>query len=227
MQETRRTQLLSFEALVGLFVGLFAAVAEVSWELRSLGVLVASVVALHIARRFEGTFLKKVVIAFGAIALLSLSTWRPIWKSFHEDFPAVAGETVLSRIIVFAALCAAALAAYTFLVRPRREGRRLIPAQLIAFGGSLIAVGFLAAAVGLLWQFQQNRALGITIDNELTLLPAPGTPQIAQAPAIQALPAPIQEGRAVPQTSAEPTLHPPRRARPASTSARRTSDERI
>ena len=34
---------MSFEALVGLFVGLFAAVAEVSWELRSLGVLVASV----------------------------------------------------------------------------------------------------------------------------------------------------------------------------------------
>jgi hypothetical protein len=200
--DSKRTPLLSFEALVGLFVGLFAAVAEVSWEIRSLGVLVASIVAIHIARRFEGSFFKKIAIALGAIALLLLSTWRPIWKSFHEDFPMIAGETVLSRIIILVALGAAALAAYTFLVRPRREGHKLIPVQLMAFGGSLIGVGFLAAAVGLLWQFQQNRSLGITIDHDPTLLPAPNAPQITQAPPLQVLPPPNQAA------SSEPIAQP-------------------
>jgi hypothetical protein len=202
MQETRRTQLLSFEALVGLFVGLFAAVAEVSWELRSLGVLVAALVALNIARRFDGSFVRKVGLAVGAIVLLVFATWRPIWKSFHEDFPGVAGETVLSRIIVFSALCGAALAAYAFLMRPRREGQNLIPAQLMAFGGSLIALGLLAAAIGLLWQFQQNRAMGITIDNGPNLLPAPTIPQITQVPVPQALPPP-------PSPVASPAPPPP------------------
>jgi hypothetical protein len=67
----------------------------------------------------------------------------------------------------------------------------LIPAQLIAFGGSLIAVGFVAASIGLLWQFQLNREMGITSKVGPNLLPnVRSVPQIPQSPAEQALPAP-------------------------------------
>jgi hypothetical protein len=190
MEYNRRKTSISFEALVGLFVALLAGVAELSWELRTLGVLFASLVSVHIAKRFDGALLKKIVIAAAAIGLLLISTWRPTWKSFHEDFPTITGETVLSRIIIFVALFAAGLAAYAFLFRSRREGRRLIPAQLMAFGMCLVALGAAAGAIGLLWQFQQNREMEILSKVGPNLLPAPDIPQIAQTPVLQALPAP-------------------------------------
>jgi hypothetical protein len=201
MNQRSHTQLMSFEALVGVFIGLFAAVVEMNWELRSLGVVTASIVAIHIGRRFEGPFFQRIGIAFAAIALLLFSTWRPIWKSFHEDFPHVAGETVLSRIIVFSSLCAVGLAAYVFLARPRREGYKLLPAQLIAFGGCLIAAGLVAAAIGLLWQFQQNREMGITSSIGPNLLPSlPKLPQIAQSPSPTAL---LPPARSEPQPAVQ------------------------
>ena len=161
-----------------------------NWELRCFGVLATSILAVHAARRMGISVYKKATLAFTLIGVLLASTWRPIWTSFHEDFPSVTGETALSRIIVFCAICAAGAAAYVFLLRSRREGRRLIPAQLMAFGVSMIAAGVVAAAIGLLWQFQQNRAMGITISNGPNLLPAPTAPQITQTPPPEALPPP-------------------------------------
>jgi hypothetical protein len=49
----------SLEALIGI-VGLFVGLVEMNWELRSLGVLVASGLAVHITRRLDATILLKV-----------------------------------------------------------------------------------------------------------------------------------------------------------------------
>jgi hypothetical protein len=106
-------------------------------------------------------------------------------------------------------LLAACVAGYWFLLRPRREGYRLIPAQLIAFGGSLIAVGLVAAAIGLLWQFQQNREMGITTKVGPNLLPSgPSTPQIQQSPALPALPPPSSPEPLPPAQSQPLTVAP-------------------
>jgi hypothetical protein len=205
-----RRPLLSMEGVITLIAALFFWEAEVNWELRCFGVLATSILAVHAARRMGVSVYKKAALAFTLIGVLLISTWRPIWTSFHEDFPAVTGETVLSRIIVFCALCAVGVAGYVFLLRPRRDGHRLIPAQLMAFGVSMIAAGVVAAVIGLLWQFQQNRAMGITTTTGPNLLPAPNIPQIVQTPPPQALPPP----RPTPQAESKPEISVPSAAIP-------------
>jgi hypothetical protein len=216
-EDFNRSPLLSIEGVITLIAAFFFWEAEVNWELRCLGVFVTSVLAVHAASRMEISLRKKAALTFVLVVVLLSSTWRPIWVSFHEDFPSVTGETVLSRIIVFAALGAAGLAGHVFLMRPRRDGRRLIPAQLMAFGVSMIAAGFIAAAIGLLWQFQQNRAMGITVANGPNLLPAPNTPQIAQALPPQALPSPSQASSSepLPQPNPHPAPQPATQPQPA------------
>jgi hypothetical protein len=204
------------EGVITLIAALFFWEAEVNWELRCFGVLVTSILAIHAARRMGIGVYKKAALAFAVIAVLLSSTWRPIWTSFHGDFPSVTGETVLSRIIIFCALCAVGVAGYAFLLRPRREGRRLIPAQLMAFGVSMVAVGVVAAAIGLLWQFQQNRAMGITIENSPTLLPAPNVPQITQEAPAPALPPPSPVSSPEPQPSPQLAPQPFAKPQPAS-----------
>jgi hypothetical protein len=205
MEENR--PLLSIEGAISIMVGLLAAAADMSWELRAILVAFAIGLAIHISRRVAPiNAVKRFGFAIGGVVGLIVVTWRPIWEGFHKDFPEVTGETALSRIIIAVVVCAVGFAGYRFLIRPRGRGYRLIPAQLMAFGVSVIGLGLFAVAVGLLWQFQQNRAMGITIENSPTLLPAPNTPQITQAPAPQALPAPSQE---VPlQPSPQPAATP-------------------
>jgi hypothetical protein len=94
----------SLEALIGIFVGLFVGLVEMNWELRSLGVLVASGLAVHITRRLYATILLKVAIAVIAIGLLAIGTYHQIWASFTDDFPTVTSETAITRIIEFLVL---------------------------------------------------------------------------------------------------------------------------
>lgn len=180
---------LSLEALIGLFVGLFVGLVEMNWELRSLGVAFTAMLAVHIAKRLDGSLIRRTVVALGAIALLVIGTWHPIWISFHDDFPGVTGEAVLSRIIMCGALAACAAAGYFFLIRPRgKEGYQVLPAQLIAFGAIVMVAGFVPVTIGLVWQFQQNLAAGIkpTGAPVFSLV----APQITQAAPPLALPSP-------------------------------------
>lgn len=154
--------MLSFEALVCLFAGSLLGLAEMNWEFRTLGVVVTAFIAVDIARRIERSIWIKLAVAAGAIGILLLVTWHPIWVDFHESFPEATGEAVLARIVEFGALAGALIAAYVFLIRPsRREGYRVLPAQVVAFGACVMAFGLLTVGIGLIWQFQQNWAAGI------------------------------------------------------------------
>jgi hypothetical protein len=182
----------SIETLVGVFVGLLVGLVEMSWEFRSFGVLIASGLAIHIAKRLDAEIWAKIIVAVVAIGILVLGTARPIWTSFHADFPEATSEIVLSRIILFGALATCCFAGYVFVVRPLgREGYRVFPAQLIAFGISMIGVGLLTALAGLGWQFQQNWAAGIKPSGAPTFTLVP--PQITQSPPLQALPPPQKQ----------------------------------
>src|ERR1700719_1758983 len=196
MQESQRSALLSLEGTIGLAVGLYLGLADMTWELRALGVLGTSLLVLDIARRVERGIWIKLAIFIGGVGLLVNGTWERILLGFHQSFPAVTAETVLFRIIVVASIAVCCIAAYTFLIRPwGKEGYRVLPAQLIAFGMSIVGVGFLTALVGLGWQFQQNWAAGIKPSGApvFTLVP----PQITQTPTPLALPSPQQQA---PQT---------------------------
>jgi hypothetical protein len=213
MEEKR--PLLSIEGAISILVGLLAAAADMSWELRAILVAFAIGLAIHISRRFvPSNVAKRLGFAITGIVGLVLVTWRPIWEGFHKDFPSVTGETALSRIIIAAVVCAVGYSGYRLLIRPRGRGYRLIPAQLMAFGASVIGLGLFAVAIGLLWQFQQNRMMGITVENSPTLLPAPNNPQITQAPAPPALPPPTTAPSPEPvqqvnrQPAPQPTAEP-------------------
>lgn len=186
---------LSLETLIGLFVGLLVGLVEMSWELRSLGVLFTAGLAVHIAKRLDVHWLAKIAIAVVGIGVLAAGTWRPIWTGFHEDFPSVTGQQVLARIIEFATLAASAFAAYVFLIRPRgKKGYRVLPAQVIAFGACVMVCGLAAVAIGLIWQFQQNWAAGIKPSGAPTFTIGP--PQIAPPAATPALPPPSRNQEA-------------------------------
>lgn len=187
----------SLETSIGIFVGLVLGIVDMNWELRSLGVLVASGLAIHIVRRFDATILLKIVIAAVAIGLLITGTYRQIWASFTEDFPTVTGEAALTRIIEFLSATIGVTSCYIFLIRPRSlKGYRVLPAQLIAFGFALVAAGSIPIAVGLLWQFQQNRAAGVSLTGAPVSSPSP-----AALPAI---------GPQVPQITHSPSPSPTR-----------------
>ncbi len=193
---------LSLEALIGLFAGLFVGLVEMNWELRGLGVLCTAALAVHIAKRLDVGPLRKIGVASGAIAVLILGTYHPIWMSFHEDFPTVTGGTALSRIIMFCAVAVSCVAGYVFLIRPRgKEGYRVLPAQVKAFGACTMAAGFLAVLIGLGWQFQQDWTRGVTPVGGPVLSPLPPVRQITQEPT-RALPPPsISEAATQPPAS--------------------------
>lgn len=185
---------LSLEALIGLFAGLLVGLVEMNWELRGLGVISTAGLAIHIAKQLDIGLARQIAFALGSICILLSGTWHPIWISFHEDFPTVTGEEALSRIIVFCTLAACGIAGYVFLIRPRgKEGYRVLPAQLIAFGACVMAVGLFAVMAGLGWQFKQNWASGVTPTGAPVLIqPALPVPQVTQRSPSPALPPPPQ-----------------------------------
>ena len=182
---------LSLEMLLGLLVGLIPGLVEMNWEIHGLLVLFAMGLTLHIATRLEVRLAGKIIFAAIILGILVFGSYRSIWSSFHEEFPAVTGEGALSRIIEFFSLVVCCIAAYIFLIRPRgKKGYRVLPAQLIAFGFCVIAAGLIPVAIGLAWQFQQNWAAGIKPSGAPIFTVGP--PQITQTPPLPALPAPQQ-----------------------------------
>lgn len=183
---------LSTEALIGLFVGLVVGLIEMSWELRALGVFFAAGLAVHIAKRLEAKWLVKIAIIIFGIGILVAGTWHPIWVGFHEDFPAVTGQTALARIIEFVAVAASGLAVYIFLIRPQgRNGYKVLPAQVIATGFCVMVFGLVVVAIGLAWQFQQNWVTGTKPSGAPIFTIEP--PQIPPPTPPPALPAPPEQ----------------------------------
>lgn len=183
-----RSPLLSVEGAISIFFGLVAALANLGWELRTLLVAFAALLAVHIGRRINTGALKRLSLVVAGVSGLIVVTWRPIWESFHKDFPDVTGETVLFRIIIAAVISAIGMMGYWFFIRSRSRGLGLIPAQLIAFGVWVIGFGLVAAAIGVIWQFRQNQSLGITPYIVPGRLSSTDQPQITQTP--RALPTP-------------------------------------
>jgi hypothetical protein len=182
----------SFEALFGVLVGLLVGLVEMNWELRSLGVIFTTGLAVHLARRLEHGISAKIAFATVPIGLLVLGTYHPIWMSFHEDFPTVTEDAALSRIVEFCTLVICAFAAYVLLIRPQgKESYRVLPAQLIAFGAIVMAAGLISVAIGLAWQFKQNWSSGVSPTGAPVPLPREfRTPQIPQSSSAAALPPP-------------------------------------
>jgi|HubBroStandDraft_6_1064221.scaffolds.fasta_scaffold206128_2 hypothetical protein len=189
MFETKKGNLLSTEAAVTLVAGLIVGlIPEMPWWLRGIGVLGTVVLALHTGKRIERVAWK---MAFPAVSITVLiaGTWNSIWLGFHQAFPRITEEATLATIIEFLAVSASCLAGYVFLLRPRgKEGYKVLPAQVMAFGACVAAFGFATLVIGLVWQFQQNWAAGIKPSGApvFTLVP----PQISQTPAPLALPSP-------------------------------------
>jgi hypothetical protein len=197
MADLERVSLLSIDAAIPLVCGLMVGlVPDIDWWLRALLVLATSIYAIHTGRRLQRLALR-IVFPLAVISILSLGTWRTIANGFRGAFPTVTGEDTLSSVIEFAAVALSLLAGYVFLLRPRgRRGYRVLPAQVIAFGISLIGVGLLTALAGLAWQFQQNWAAGTKPSGAPTFSVVP--PQITQREPLPALPAPQQQAPAQP-----------------------------
>jgi hypothetical protein len=196
MFETEKAYLLSTEAAVTLVTGLIVGlIPEMPWWLRGLGVLGTIVLALHTGKRIERR-VWKIAFPAGATILLVVGTWDSIWLGFHHAFPRIAEQETLATIIEFFAVSASCVAGYVFLLRPRgKEGYKVLPAQVMAFGACVAVFGFITIAIGLAWQFQQNWAAGIkpTGAPVFSLVP----PQITQTAPPLALPPPQQQA---PQT---------------------------
>jgi hypothetical protein len=156
--------LLSVEAAATLVAGLVVGlIPEMSWWLRALGVMGTGVLAIHTGKRIEQPIALRIGFPLATIIILVLGTTQSIWFGFHADLPAVTEDSALSKIVEFCAVAAAGVSCYIFLLRPRQlDGYRVLPAQVIAFGISMMAVGLLTAGVGLLWQFKQNWDAGTT-----------------------------------------------------------------
>jgi hypothetical protein len=189
-----RLPAISTEASIGILLGLLAWVVELTWEIRGLFTLIAAGLAVHIAQRLDYRLLIKVAIAAVTIGILVLGTYKPIWAGFHDDFPEVGSDAALSRIIQFSVVASCAIAGYIFLVRPwGKEGYRVLPAQLIAFGAIVVAAGFLPITVGLVWLFSQNRTTGVSpTGSPLAVTSVQQPAQIAHTPPPPALPPPTQ-----------------------------------
>jgi hypothetical protein len=165
------------------------------WWLRGIGVLGTIVLALHTGKRIERRLWK---IAFPAVSITTLvaGTWDSIWLGFHQAFPRITEQETLATIIEFFAVSASCLAGYVFLLRPReKEGYKVLPAQVMAFGACVAVFGFVTIVIGLAWQFQQNWAAGIkpTGAPVFSLVP----PQITRTTPPLSLPPPQQQA---PQT---------------------------
>jgi hypothetical protein len=189
MEDTRGSTLLSPETGITLVLGLAVGlIPDMDWWLRALGVFGTVILALHTAMRLTNLRLK-IAFPLGVVTFLVLGSWHSIWKGFHDAFPAVTEDDALSKIIEFSAVTVSGIAGYFFLLRPReKEGYRVLPAQVLAFGICLIGVGFFTALVGLGWQFKQNWAAGIKPNGAPTFTLV--TPQITQSPPLPALPPP-------------------------------------
>jgi hypothetical protein len=193
MQGSSRIPFISTEGVIGLAVAFYLGLADMNWDQRALGVLVTGLLILDIARRVNRGFLIKSAVFLGGMGLLLSGTWHRIWDGFHESFPNVTEQTVLFRIIILVSVVACCIAAYTFLIRPwGKEGNRVLPAQVIAFGASVIGIGFLTLVIGVIWQFQQNWAAGIKPSGAPTFKVGP--PQITQVESPPALPPPQRPG---------------------------------
>jgi hypothetical protein len=191
MQGSSRIPFISTEGAIGLAVAFYLGLADMTWDQRALGVLVTGLLILDIARRVNRGFLIKSAIFLGGNGLLLSGTWRRIWEGFHESFPDVTERTVLFRIIIVVSTAACCTAAYTFLIRPwGKEGYRVLPAQVIAFGASVIGIGFLTLVIGLIWQFRQNLIAGTAPTGAPTFTVV--QPRITQQASPPALPAPEQ-----------------------------------
>jgi hypothetical protein len=162
MQE--RGHLLSLEATITLVAGLVVGlIPDMEWWFRALGASMTVVLAIHTGKRMEGRPVSRVLFPIFTTVILLVGTWRPIWLGFHETFPGVTEESAVAKIIEGLALLASGSAGYFFILRPRSiRGYRLLPAQVIAFGCIMIAVGLLTAGIGLMWQFRQNWNAGTT-----------------------------------------------------------------
>jgi hypothetical protein len=189
-----RLPAISTEASIGILLGLLAWVVELTWEIRGLFTLIAAGLAVHISKRLDYRLLIRVAIAAVTIGILVLGSYKPIWVGFHDDFPQVGSDAALSRLVQFFVCASCAIAGYIFLVRPwGREGYRVLPAQLIAFGAIVVAAGFLPIAVGLVWLFSQNWTHGISPTGApLAVTAVPQPVQIAPTPSRPALPSPAQ-----------------------------------
>jgi hypothetical protein len=190
MVSHKSAPLFSVEAAAALALGLTVGlIPEMEWWLRALGVLATCALAIHTGYRIEGPFLKRLIFPFVIIIALLSGTWRSMWNGFHQDFPEVTNEAVVAKIVEFSAVAICCLAGYFFILRPRaKEGYRLLPAQVMAFGACIVAAGFVTLLVGLGWQFQQNWAAGIKPTGAPIFTVGP--PQITQAAPPPALPAP-------------------------------------
>lgn len=190
-----RRALLSVEAAATLVVGLAAGlIPDMQWWLRALAVLGTSVLAIHTGRRFEGRPVLRIAFPFLTTVILFVGTWQSIWLGFHESFPAVSEQSAVAKIVEFSSVATSGIAGYYFILRPRSiGGYEVLPAQVIAFGISMITVGLLTAGFGLLWQFRQNWNAGTT--------PAGG-------PVFSLVPPQIQ------QTAPNPALPPPKPTAP-------------
>lgn len=195
--------LISIEGALGIFFGIVAATADLGWEIRAILLFFAVGLVIHIARRVDGRATRRFGGAAIVVVGLILVTWRPIWESFRKDFPHFVEAANQSRIIEAGVVIGVALAFYWLIIRPRGKGWRVLPAELMAFGVCVVGLGLFALSVGLIWQFQQNRSMGIVTTDVSNLLPAPNRPQIAQTAPPQALPAPSEPPQPPP---AEPLL---------------------
>jgi hypothetical protein len=106
-----------------------------------LGSVGTCILSIHTGLRFERKALK---IAFPVLTVIALAcgTWEPIWEGFNENFPAALEESALATIVEFFAVTASGISFYFLILRPRRlRGYMVLPAQVIAFGISMIALG--------------------------------------------------------------------------------------
>jgi hypothetical protein len=189
MENPKGSSLLSPDAAITLVLGLaIGLIPDMDWWLRALGVLGTAILALHTARRLTSLRLK-IGFPVGVVAFLLFGAWHPIWRGFHDAFPTVTEEDALAKIIEFAAIVVSGIAGFFFLLRPReKEGYRVLPAQVMAFGMCLVGAGFLTALIGLGWQFRQNWTNGTRPSGAPIFTVGP--PQIAPTPPLPALPPP-------------------------------------
>src|SRR5580658_4886658 len=138
--------LLSVEAAATLVAGLVVGlIPEMSWWLRALGVMGTGVLAIHTGKRIEQPIALRIGFPLATIIILVLGTTQSIWFGFHADFPAVTEDGSFKNRRVLCS-CRRWRLLLHFLLRPRQlDGYRVLPAQVIAFSISMMAVGLLTA----------------------------------------------------------------------------------
>jgi hypothetical protein len=87
MAKLQQPRLLSLEGVLGLLLGIVAAVAEMNWAIRGFLVVAALVLIGHLAWRIHWQpAIRGILILVGA-AILLVVTWRPIVNDFRKDHP--------------------------------------------------------------------------------------------------------------------------------------------